>query len=297
MGGILLFSLYSIGLVEYGREIGQMIPANQLRGRGRRQLLNCGGHPKKIYGHVHIAKTGGSSINGIFANKFERVCGNKGYSFDAYHDNFFALLKEEKGETIHPSGPSSVDRHTMERIGYEDCDYLSKEADADWWIRKFGSRHFHNMEMELHVPCREPIDHLMSQCNAARHQKFLKCDAETDEDFFSSIQQCLLHIQNRYTDKLESHFDVKCYDFSKSFTGYIDYMKGFLEERRFETHHYVKRETNAPRHKETECIWDRADLIEKTRQYLLENVPYYAFCDKCIGSENEVTRGPAVSAA
>ena len=31
-----------------------------------------------IYGHVHVAKTGGTSLNGMLANKFERVCGNKG---------------------------------------------------------------------------------------------------------------------------------------------------------------------------------------------------------------------------
>lgn len=35
--------------------------------------------PNLMYGHVHMAKTGGSSVNGILANKFERVCGNKGY--------------------------------------------------------------------------------------------------------------------------------------------------------------------------------------------------------------------------
>jgi hypothetical protein len=29
-----------------------------------------------IYGQVHMAKTGGTSVNGIFSNKFERVCGN-----------------------------------------------------------------------------------------------------------------------------------------------------------------------------------------------------------------------------
>lgn len=34
-----------------------------------------------------IVSTGGTSINGILANKFERVCGNKGFSYDAYQDN------------------------------------------------------------------------------------------------------------------------------------------------------------------------------------------------------------------
>ena len=29
----------------------------------------------RMYGHVHIAKTGGTSLNGMLANGFERVCG------------------------------------------------------------------------------------------------------------------------------------------------------------------------------------------------------------------------------
>jgi len=31
-----------------------------------------------IYGHIHFAKTGGTSLNGMLANKFERICGHKG---------------------------------------------------------------------------------------------------------------------------------------------------------------------------------------------------------------------------
>jgi len=40
-------------------------------------------HPPILYGHVHMAKTGGTSLNGIIANKFDHVCGHKGYSYDA----------------------------------------------------------------------------------------------------------------------------------------------------------------------------------------------------------------------
>lgn len=40
-----------------------------------------------IYGFVHIPKTAGSNINGELALSFERVCGNKGYSYDAVNHN------------------------------------------------------------------------------------------------------------------------------------------------------------------------------------------------------------------
>ena len=39
-----------------------------------------------------------------------------------------------------------------------------------------------------------------------------------------------------------------------------------------------------------ECIWEKPDLLEKTNAYLLDHVPYYQFCDACMGSEQEITR-------
>ena len=50
----------------------------------------------------------------------------------------------------------------------------------------------------------------------------------------------------------------------------------------------MRRETNDPRDKESECIWKRPDLIQKTRNWLIDNVDYYRFCDKCLGSDNEI---------
>ena len=50
-------------------------------------------YPDVIYGNTHMAKTAGTSINGIFANNFERVCGHKVYSYDAYQAN--KIFKEK----------------------------------------------------------------------------------------------------------------------------------------------------------------------------------------------------------
>ena len=38
------------------------------------------------------------------------------------------------------------------------------------------------------------------------------------------------------------------------------------------------------------CImfWNRV-VLEKIDKYLLETVPYYQFCNDCMGSENEIT--------
>eukprot|EP00985_Skeletonema_marinoi_P003267 scaffold1367_cov209-Skeletonema_marinoi.AAC.7 len=49
-----------------------------------------------------MAKTGGTSLNGIFANTFERVCGQKGYSYDAFQDNEQAKRKKKEGKKFIP---------------------------------------------------------------------------------------------------------------------------------------------------------------------------------------------------
>ena len=119
VAGILFAAIYSVGVFELGREIGQVESSDffhrQLR--SLRELQDCGGHAKKIFGHVHMAKTAGTSVNGIAANKFERVCGHKGYSYDAYKDNAKAANIVAHGGTPEPKGRSRVFLNTMESIG------------------------------------------------------------------------------------------------------------------------------------------------------------------------------------
>lgn len=248
--------------------------------------------PNILFGHLHMAKTGGTTLNGIMANRFERVCGNKGYSYDAYLANERAkeAILAANDESIKLSskfGHDRVKKSTIYEIGFEDCDYIStEEENPQWWIDNFGDGRFHNgTVMELHVPCRDPIDHLMSQCNYFHHA--IDCDAENDEDFYKSIEKCYVYL-GRYSHRLRHHFDVKCFDFHQEFTTYVDLMAKELQERRFVAEPYIKRETNRPRNKASECIWGRQDLIEKAREYLIENVEYYQFCDECIGSEDDL---------
>ena len=40
-----------------------------------------------VYVHIHMAKTGGSYVNGALALNYERACGEKGNSYDAYQAN------------------------------------------------------------------------------------------------------------------------------------------------------------------------------------------------------------------
>ncbi|KAL7490501.1 hypothetical protein ACHAWT_000080 [Skeletonema menzelii] len=251
-------------------------------------------HPPVLYGHVHMAKTGGTSLNGIIANKFDNVCGHKGYSFDAYNDNEKA--KASNGPVVLSGGNlwsrSRVKPSVMEDIGYENCDYVSHELNWSFWTDHFGNGKFHGVKMELHVPCRNRIEHLMSMCNYEEPGgKFTKskiaCDAQTDEELFNSVKKCFLYL-DRYGHAMLKQFDVKCFSFHNQFSNYVDHMSTILSHRRFESSPYVKRETNDVRNKDDECIWSNPEVMEKVDKFLLDTVPYYQFCDSCMGSEQEI---------
>eukprot|EP00980_Cylindrotheca_fusiformis_P014098 scaffold3704_cov90-Cylindrotheca_fusiformis.AAC.2 len=249
-------------------------------------------YPSVLYGHVHMAKTGGTSLNGLLANRFTRICGHKGYSYDAYNANLRAKQKEENGERVvaRHVPRDQVESSIMKEIGFHDCDWISHETSYKFWISSFGDSKFFGIPMELHIPCREPLDHLMSFCNYA-HEK-IDCD-DDDEDFYEVIEDCL-YVQtrfHRFDPELLDHFDVKCYDFKKQFTSYIeDVMAPELQPRRLPSDRFVQRETNRKRNKTNECIWERPDLQEKAKAYLLQK-PYYQFCQDCLGSENDLTKG------
>lgn len=257
-----------------------------------------------LYGHVHVAKTGGTSLNGLLANRYERVCGHKGYSYDAYGSNERAKALMKLGKRVKlprgkaagkPQPEGQVPQGVMLEIGFENCDYVSHEPPPNgehgafaFWIDTFGDRRFHGTPMELHVPCRDPVEHLMSQCN---HRKLrLECNATNDEAFYRSIDACLMFL-DRYGHPLKEHFDVKCIDFQGQFTAYMDHLETRLQPRRFVSVPYVRRETNEPRREDEECIWKSPELLEKAKAYLLKTVEYYQFCNECLGSTNELTRG------
>jgi len=235
--------------------------------------------PNKIYGHIHMAKTGGSSLNGILASTYENICGNKGYSY-----NFYQVNARWTAQKLRKPGEGYVmSRKRMNEIGYEDCDYISEEKKMEFWS-EFNN--FHDTPMELHVPCRSPIDHLMSQCN--HRQLKIDCDG-TETELFKSVDKCLM-ILHRFDLKVAKKIKatLKCYDFKKQFTVYMEYLSKKLLRRRIVITP-TKRETNLPRDRDNECIWKRNDLMKQVENYLLSQESYYKFCSQCLGSENDIT--------
>jgi len=154
-----------------------------------------------IYGHIHMAKTGGTTLNGILALHYERVCGHKGYSYDAVQHNqrVQAFQQQEqqqrKGKSkgkktkagalygledsmtlVKPKyNRGRVPPSVMMEIGFENCDYISLE-DPGWkaWAQHVLPALPLDAVLEWHLPCRDVIDHFLSQCHFARHD--FRCD-------------------------------------------------------------------------------------------------------------------------
>jgi len=247
-----------------------------------------------VYGHVHMAKTAGTSLNGMLALNFERVCGHKGYSHDFYQvnerngtyengksDSITRLFKKKRKSE--PEGHRGrVPQQIMDERGYEDCDYISTESDAGFWTR-FKKW---DLPLELHVPCRPIIEHLMSMCN---HRGYtFRCNGTIKDE----VGHCTGWL-SRYADSLTKtpNLSVKCYNVSQQFSGYLDYMRTRLQPKRRQSA-YNFRATNEPRTKKAECIWlpENAGIKRSATSLLLEMYPYFRFCDRCLGSKDDLLR-------
>ena len=258
--------------------------------------------PPTIYGHVHMAKTAGTELNGMLALRYERVCGQKGNSYDAVQTNQRARDQGSASTTY--ASKDSINRvqpgynrgrvppHIMNEIGYEDCDYISQEVNWTFWTSPSLLDLWRSFPLELHVPCRNRVDHLLSNCNHKRHQ--FQCrtvEGKISVAFLrQQIRRCHGSFLNRYSTELETQIypnvHVHCYDFGKQFREYLDYMDRRLQKRRIQIP-YFHRDTNDPRNKTMECLWSDNQARQTVSDLLLE-LDYYNFCDRCLGTDRDL---------
>lgn len=248
--------------------------------------------PDKVYGLVHMAKTAGTEINGELAARYEHVCGNKGYSYDFFATNQRTKemsLKRNRTSTHFNLGESVSKLYPGNNrgnpawnfsieIGFEDCDYIALEMPGGRWV-KFTEK----WPMEMHVPCRDPLSHLMSQCNMGR--KVFHCNAT---DLKAEIGNCLMN-QNRFNPNLgrKNNTVVKCFDPLPP-SRYVEFMGSILEHKRIKSD-YFHRATNKPRDKEQECIWKAGkEFQDQVAKIMKDNWSYYHFCDECRGSKDDL---------
>merc|ERR1719491_314469 len=239
------------------------------------------------------------------AATYDNVCGNKGYSYDAYHFNARGAKNEitdvgqNQDSTSHTGkrrDRGRLNKKVMDEIGYEDCEYISMERKWDFWpqlttnLLNFTK---YNMTLELHVPCRDPLDHLMSIANYKGNK--YNCNNKNIEESILSALKGSEKFDQRFSKELvwnqqtnNHHIELKCFD-AFPLEAYVAYMSPFLPHRRFPVPHYVHRDSNKVRHKDHECIWKTSpEYQQQVLQLLGDKHPYMKFCHKCMGSTNEL---------
>lgn len=230
-----------------------------------------------LIGHVHIAKTGGTALNEILANTYEGVCGHKGYSFDFYRAYLRAKDILTANDSIGRVRPGynrlRVPGDIMVERGFESCDWVSHEADIKFWQRfKDFPR-----PLELHVPCRDPVEHFMSQVNHRRMS--IDCKTFIPE---KDAPKMMIYLNQRFRyDGLPSFAKVRCLAFASQFSSYPQQINLRKKNEAFIIPNIAPLKTNRKRTKSLECIWKNDTLRKSLETYLVQNYDYYNFCAIC----------------
>eukprot|EP00542_Grammatophora_oceanica_P022761 CAMPEP_0194027142 /NCGR_PEP_ID=MMETSP0009_2-20130614/1349_1 /TAXON_ID=210454 /ORGANISM="Grammatophora oceanica, Strain CCMP 410" /LENGTH=363 /DNA_ID=CAMNT_0038666099 /DNA_START=56 /DNA_END=1147 /DNA_ORIENTATION=- len=251
-------------------------------------------HAPVIYGHIHMAKTAGTTIAGEMASRLERVCGNKGYSLFFYQQNERRRRQEELEQEFPLLNPI-LNLQPQLAIGFENCDWVSEETRWENWATHFGTKEKCPFPLELHVPCKDPIEHLMSMQNYLHNNKEVEpLDCALNEtavfDQVRAILDCKRFTDGRFNSKLEHGFEnihLKCFDVSPDPLAYVRFMETKLQKRRLVVD-YVFRPMNSPRDKTKECIWQHDALRERIREFIITNYDYHNYCSRCLGSSDEL---------
>lgn len=255
-----------------------------------------------IYGHVHVAKTAGSSLVDLLVSKYDGVCSNK-MSSRMVNDNQRFIgphckkkMKDSRNLTRYssPTYPPGVDECDLgdNKCVWNDhgCDYVSSEGKATFWTDVNWNR-----PMELHVPCKDEINLLMSNCYYRRGDSGFDCSPEktTENALTSQIRHCFAanRITNRFNEKLvedaeSNNITLKCFDNNITFDTYQDYMDERLPHRGIMAE--MKMCRPRLRNKETECIWKDPSLIKRVIKILRKKYYYFDYCNRCLGSSDDI---------
>mmetsp|Transcript_1132 Transcript_1132/g.1517 ORF Transcript_1132/g.1517 Transcript_1132/m.1517 type:complete len:270 (-) Transcript_1132:108-917(-) len=212
-----------------------------------------------LYGHIHIARTGGTSLNRQIATNYERVCGNKGFT----NHLRFKYIKNN---------------NLMESTNFDECDFISTEKDYTFW----DQFEHQGRPVELHVPCKNPVSHLMSMVNY--DGKAFGCG----DGIAKQIDDVSHYVTHRFSQTLsqKENFALKCFDTSNT-DKYVEYMAHNLEYTKI-NRLYKEMEKKKFHLQEDECVWEYPKMMDFIRKYMIDHFDYYAFCEECIGSTNDL---------
>ena len=244
-----------------------------------------------MYAHLHVAKTGGTSLLYELAHLYQNVCGNKYNSKNIVEKNLDFFKTYEGNE--------------YQLMSIQDqCDYFSAEVVYSFWIKQNWTR-----PLELHIPCKDPIQLLMSNCYwPPKNNVGFDCSptSVTPEALGRQIDNCikerLRFNVNLYEKAPSRNITIKCFDYKKGFNEYIEYMGQHLERNptienlvKFKKYKKVTKRVKvrrpnsySGRNKTAECIWNDSDLLQRVKTYLFEKYSYFPFCAECLHSSHDL---------
>ena len=244
--------------------------------------------PKRpVYGYIHMAKVAGSNLNAALSTHYERVCGNKGNSYDALQHNHRvnrtgAIHITASLNDLYSNPPDvvgfnrgRVKNRDLVEIGFLNCDYIFLENVYTQWFLLAMLYQRYAILLEVHVPCRDPIIHLMSQCNFLNIP--FQCNRSLTE-IKAVVENCLKYM-HRFSSQLTRkvpNLSLRCFASNLTFSRYVPYMGRRLQSRKIQMVH-SDRSTNRPRQRAAECIWDNehAALRKEVAEYLIGELLLY----------------------
>jgi|TARA_B110000971_G_scaffold87188_1_gene89562 hypothetical protein len=257
--------------------------------------------PPKVVFHAHIAKTAGSTFNRFVARRYHASCGNKGVSFaqsfkddadanDAADADDHLLTRNAVFGFLNQPSLVTGDAHVTESDmfsswGWHNCALISLEITKDEWADVTDRPSLAGQTKAVMIPCRDPIDHILSQCNY-NHQSFTDIiSGEGGEQACAdALPQC--HVGwERYEHSMLEKFDKVVLFKYDDFEGVERYLDDALPKRRLELEHATEfgfYATNTERSTTNERFTD-ACPEETLRKNLLEKWSYYRLCDKFLG--------------
>ncbi len=264
----------------------------------KNERFHAPNHSTVIYGHVHMTQTAGTDRNGLLAAQYDHVCGSRGYSLDYYQYNERLRNSTSNDPSVttdvtsifEASNDDTTNRGrvpwaTMQDIGFEDCDWISLEQPWHVWpdlLQILGSK----WKLELHVPCRDPLDHLLSMCHNQGHE--FDCHGG---DLESEIEMCIMAM-DRFSLEWEFHSKIRlvCFPWIP-LDAYVSYMSHRLQSKRMPAEYVLRGSSELEDQEEDnttqqDCLKQSPHIAYQVRQLLLENYEYYRWCNDCLGSDH-----------
>lgn len=235
--------------------------------RGERGTESSNGKDTpEIFFHVHLAKTAGSTVNRVAARRYYGVCGHKGYSFS---QNLEDTVRERTDARYKGYGLDRVFPKRMQSWGFHNCAFISHEIGADAFTKVVRLDAFQNVTKTGIIPCRKPVDHLLSQCNM--NEIISRCSIEW----------------NRYNDSLLDVFDRIILFRYDDFDPLIARLDRAMPRRVIALADTYYFRTNRPRNTQNEHF-GMSCPISTMREHLMRSWSYYRLCDNLLGEASYI---------